>query len=426
MICNIEIFIDGRWQPAAEFKCSEGHDAAGHRGAGIFSYSPEFIIEHNLGHPEHQASVQYPVDFNYHVLDNWPAFLLDLMPSGAARRTVLSELNIPLADDGKVHDWEVLLQGSANPIGNLRIKQSVKRFAQNQHPGFDRQDIVDRNEDFIEYARSQGAPVSGSSGLQGDAPKFMLVEDFNGKWHANNAITDEHVKQHWIVKFPRGKDETDRQILKNEAAYYCVAEALGLHTGRLIEYENDALFIPRFDREIVDGELKYYGVESFCSAMGIAEFGAHPPLERWISTIIKYCSNPQSDVEIFMMRDIANIVMGNTDNHPRNTAFIKKHGVVSLSPLYDFAPMFLDKAGIARSCRWGKLDLSFSTDWGEVIALPVFEQIDRRSLVQRLQNFAEKLKQLPETMQKAGVDAFLIDRITVRNNEVIAKLLTIS
>lgn len=44
--------------------------------------------------------------------------------------------------------------------------------------------------------------------------------------------------------------------------------------------------------------------------------------------------------------------MGNTDNHGRNTAFIKTYESIQISPLFDFAPMVLDDSGIPRATKW--------------------------------------------------------------------------
>ena len=56
----------------------------------------------------------------------------------------------------------------------------------------------------------------------------------------------------------------------------------------------------------------------------------------------------------YLVRDVINYTIGNSDNHGRNTALIKRDGRVSLSPAYDLAPMVLDKEGIVRTTVWPK------------------------------------------------------------------------
>lgn len=65
---------------------------------------------------------------------------------------------------------------TGNPPGNLRIAGAAEE-AVVDHPGFERQEIIEKNVDFIEYAEANGALVAGASDVQGQSPKFLLVED---------------------------------------------------------------------------------------------------------------------------------------------------------------------------------------------------------------------------------------------------------
>ena len=48
-----------------------------------------------------------------------------------------------------------------------------------------------------------------------------------------------------------------------------------------------------------------------------------------------------------------NLALRNTDNHARNTAVQRLvDGSIQLTPLYDFAPMYLDPELIVRGCVW--------------------------------------------------------------------------
>lgn len=65
---------------------------------------------------------------------------------------------------------------------------------------------------------------------------------------------------------------------------------------------------------------------------------------------------------------MANLALGNKDNHARNTAVQRDYaGGVWLTPLHDFAPMFLHPDGIARRIRWVDND-GGSPDWGKVLS----------------------------------------------------------
>jgi serine/threonine-protein kinase HipA len=69
----------------------------------------------------------------------------------------------------------------------------------------------------------------------------------------------------------------------------------------------------------------------------------------------------------YIKRDVANLALGNKDNHARNTALQRDFsGGVRLTPLYDFAPMYLHPDGIARRIRWEDNDAG-SPDWARVL-----------------------------------------------------------
>ncbi len=418
MKCEIEIFIKGQWQHAASFTPEASQLNRGYRGKGLLCYEIPFVGQF-LEASEAAISCRYPVNFEHHYAEHWPPFLLDILPSGAGRRYWLQQLNLA---DGASVDWELLIKGAGNPPGNIRIANAAPPPTGN-HPGFTYQEVVERGEYFIEYAQSHGAPVSGSSGAQGDAPKFLLTQNGEGNWHADGALPDCQAAKHWLVKYPRGKQPTDYAVLRNERAYYEVARELGLRVGAPLQFDNNALFIPRFDRETSDNGVMRHGLESLCSLAGIAEFGASPSQNLLLDALARYSSCRDEDLKEFIYRDILNVAMGNTDNHPRNSAVIKTDKQVRLSPLFDFAPMILDDQGIARCCRWeGDAEEAGRPEWGRVAELLQPYGIDSKLFRKELRHFAEKIILLPKIMQRHGVDEDLIERLQPRVDNVYQSL----
>jgi serine/threonine-protein kinase HipA len=212
MFCTFEIHTQGRWLRVAQFEVRVQTEVdKGYLGSGFLTYDENYATEH-LSHTGINAlSCRYPVNYELYQDNAWPSFLLDLLPSGAGRRHWLNQLSLI---DGPKADWPLLLKGASNPPGNIRIAEAVHSLPTNPHVGFDYTDILKRKEGFMEYAQTHGAPVTGSTGAQGDAPKFLLAEDCQGKWHAEGALADELTARHWLVKFPRGKEKSDRKILK--------------------------------------------------------------------------------------------------------------------------------------------------------------------------------------------------------------------
>lgn len=419
MIATIQIFQHGQWRTAGMFTTDRRAIARGIAGGGLFEYDIDYAVEHQ-GDDAARVSLPYPVTFELHRSDRWPAFLLDVMPTGAGRRVWLRRLGLR---DSTSADWELLEQGAGNPPGNLRVAEAVIPPA-GTHRGFTREEIVEKNADFIEYAEERGAVVAGATDVQGDAPKFLLARDRNRRWHPDGALGDGDVLDCWLIKFPRGKSEADRTVLRNEAPYLEVARRFGLHIGAPLQFEGDALFIPRFDRTVGPAGLERHGLETLSAAAGIAEFGKRGDHGRFCAVIARFAADPQTEVIEYVRRDILNAALRNTDNHGRNSAFLKcSDGTVRLSPLYDFAPMFLDPEGIPRSSRWAaELETEIGRPvWGKVAeSLAAF--VDAKQLRSLLARDAESVAGLPETMRTCGVEEAVIDKVAHRCAEVAEDL----
>lgn len=420
MAATLEIYRGGAWRPAATLMPVD--ERAGLGGACRFEYLLEYAVDYAA--PDLSAaaglSCRFPADFQQHRLEYWPPFVLDLLPSGYGRRQWLEQLELT---DGPAADWPLLLRGTAYPPGNIRVAEAVAAklpdtlvptasgdvVAMKDHPGFARADVIERDEAFVEYAFQHGIYAAGASDVQGVAPKLLLVQDYGGAWHAEGRLADEDVQSHWLVKRPRGDRRADRKVLRNEAAYMRVADRLGLDVYAELEWEDDNLFVPRFDRSVRDGGVERYGMESLYSAAGVAEYGARVPHEALCDAIEAYCTEPEADLLEYIKRDVLNVVLGNKDNHGRNTALLRHEtGVVRLAPLFDFAPMYLDPEGIARVCRWsGDAETAGEPEWGRVLALFADKETALRAA---LRNFGQLLQQLPDIMRDSGVDDDVIEQ----------------
>lgn len=418
-LATIETYRGGRWQPAAVL--TPENPSQGYRGPADFEYRIEYAADY--AGPETAAaaglSCRYPVDFDLHRDAHWPAFVLDMLPTGFGRWQWLKHLELA---DGPSADWPLLLHGTAFPPGNLRVAEAVaarrpdtrvpttegERVPMREHPGFTREAVIARSEAFVEYAYQHGIYAAGGSDVQGVAPKLLLTQDRDGAWHAEGRLPDGAVARHWLVKRPRGHTEADRKVLRNEAAYMRVAGALGLHTYGELTWENDWLFIPRFDRIVRDGALQRLGMESLASLANVAEYGSNIPHDILCQGIIRYCSEPATDLLEYIKRDILNVVMGNKDNHARNTVVLRdEDGDVRLSPLFDFAPMYLDPEGIARVCRWGgDAEEGGVPNWAVIVAR-YRDYLD--DPVPALRAFGKEIERLPETMREHGVDDDIIE-----------------
>ena len=413
MKADLQINIDGTWLSIATYERTPA--------GGWLEYEPGYVIDQKDS-PHNRAGLLYPVNFDLYECPRLPAFLVDIIPAGAGRRVWLRRLG--RSDDGSADlDWDLLLTGSGNPPGNIRVRQALVEPPEQSHPGFSMEEIVSKKSDFIEYAEERGAVVAGATDISGDAPKFMVVRDQAGRWHPDGSLPPEKVVDSWIVKFPRGKTDRDRLILRNEAPYYEVARWFGVRTGAQLTYRDDCLFIPRFDREPVDGTLLYHGLETVCSIAGIAEYGRRGCHFSFCSALARVAADPSGEVLEYLKRDILNTALRNVDNHGRNTAVIKKRGTaVGLSPLFDFAPMSLDPDGIPRASLWSGAESTIGRpDWGAV-ARGVGEFIDVGTTIRFLALQSTRVARLPAILQQVGVESDVLREVSRRCEEIAADL----
>lgn len=422
MNCTLEIHHHGQWHTAALFEPDQTAYQLGYRSAGRLSYDIAYAGKHLQGGISQGLSCRYPVGFEIHREQRWPAFLLDILPAGAGRRFWLQRLQ---QSDGATADWSLLINGGGNPIGNLRVKEAAARLAVDaaDHSGFAYEDVVQRRDDFIEYAWQHGASVAGSSGAQGDAPKFLLTQDQQQRWHGDGALPDSACQKHWLVKFPKSSRLADLRVLRNEAAYYEVARWFGLRTGKALHLQNDALFVPRFDRVVEQTSVTRVGVESLTSLAGVSDFGAAISQNDYCLAIARHTTAPQQELLEFVRRDVLNTSLGNTDNHGRNTSVMRyMDDQVLLSPLYDFAPMMLDPQGIARISRWQDEEEQGRPHWRMLTDYLCDLGCSRSDVLVMWGELVQKVPQLPEVMEQSGVDAELIAQLGPRITQVTKRL----
>ncbi|MBX3232663.1 MAG: HipA domain-containing protein [Labilithrix sp.] len=400
------------------------------------------------------VSSRFPTTFEEYVEPTWPAFLLDLIPSGHARRFWERELGLPNTEgpqkrppqrsrsdpsakrEGRVwgggvggeapdveNDWSVLVRGAGNPPGNVRVASAAEVAPLGEHPGFERGEILERRDAFIEYARSRGASVAGGSGAAGDAPKFLLREDDRGRWHADGALDDARTRASWLVKFPRSAASDDRLVLEAEAPYARVASRFGVRVAAGLTWERDCLFVPRFDRRReADGSLGRLGLESLYSLAGVAAFGAPTSKDVFARALARCATDPRAELRELLLRDVLDVALGNTDNHGRNTSVLKEpRGPTRLSPLYDFAPMILDVQGIARVSRWDAEREGYP-EWGAVADSLAVHGLEPAPTKAWLRALAPRVAALPDMMRDEGVPARVIHVLTERVARVARSL----
>jgi serine/threonine-protein kinase HipA len=409
---DFDLHMAGAWHPCAQAQLLD-EAAASRRGAVRLSYEADYAIAHLDARDLRAVTVRAPVDLGVRDLPHWPSFLIDLLPQGAARK------RIERFESGPLSEWALLARGAINPVGNIRVRPAAPRV-QPAHRGFSLQDMVVRGDEFVDHAHEMGATVAGATDTQGEAPKFWVAEDEDGRWHPDSGALRFPIRRHALLKFPVPEAGARAQdILRHEAAYQRIAQQLGLRvTESLPTFVDGALLIPRFDRRYENGTEVRLGVESLYSIAGILDSATTSLSHHDALIALADCATDfETELLEYVRRDLLNLALGNRDNHGRNTAVLKEtDGSIRLAPLYDFGPSFLDARAIARVIRW-EGETPGATDWNRVLEnlATRFEEggvapVNWPQLTDHVRQFSDCLRTLPKLMANCAVDARIVEQ----------------
>lgn len=365
--CTIQLFADRHWHDVAEVSLL-ADEAQGWRTPTHTGYSVEWALDHQGKLDAYALSSQYPVSLITFMQGNWPVFLFDLLPQGYGRGELLRQLGVPETMEARA-EWQLLLAGAGNPIGHLRVKEAAHWLSAQPSliRGFSHDEVAQRSDHFIEYLSTHGLFVAGSSGVQGEWPKILMTRARDGLLYLDHTVEDADAVEHFIVKFGRGANPRLALILAHEAPYMSIAQRLGLRVFAPLVLRERALFIPRFDRRVAATGVIRLAQESIAAMLEVSGFDTTPSHDDAVRRLMQVASDPQQEVLEYLKRDVANLAFGNKDNHARNTALQRDfEGRIALTPLFDFAPMYLHPDGIARRMRWVGNDGS-APDWGRVL-----------------------------------------------------------
>lgn len=404
--CTIQAFFDNDWRDIASVTLSEPMNQ-GWQAATYTGYETSHAFENMARRDVAALSWSFPVGLEPIKMDTWPAFLLDLLPQGFGRRELLKQLGQSETARGDA-DWTLLNAGAGNPVGHLRIKEArtwLDERVKSDLQGFTFDEVAARGESFTEYLAQHGLLAAGSSGVQGEWPKILLTQGHDGLLYLDHALADHDAAAHFLVKFARGANQALSNILRLEAPYMQFARHLGLKVHADLELRDRALFIPRFDRRVTNGRVERLAQESLAALCDMSGFGVAPSHNVACSRLVAATTNPEAELIEYLKRDIANVALGNKDNHARNTALQRgDDGVITLTPVFDFAPMALHPDGIARRMRW-ESDDGGSPRWASIVQQAIQATgIGAAPIVEALREMAAPMQDLLQFAQHVGID----------------------
>jgi len=426
--CTLQLHAAGAWHDVASVSLL-GPEVEGWKATTYAGYDVDWAFAHAGATDAHAMCAGWPVGLEPLQSPHWPVFVIDMLPQGYGRQELLRRIGqAPTA--GIAADWKLLLAGAGNPIGNLRVKEAADWLATQSSTlrGFTDDEVAERGDEFAEYLATHGLFVAGSSGVQGEWPKVLLTRAEDGLLYLDHTLPDARAVEHFIVKFGRGQDTQLASILRHEAPYMDIAQHLGLRVHAPLALRRRALFIPRFDRVAQSGVVTRLAQESIATLTGLPGFEAVPSHDQVCEALIRRCTDPQAEVLEYIKRDVANLALLNKDNHARNTAVRRDFaGRTALTPLYDFAPMYLHPDGIARRIRWEGND-DGQPDWSRVLervcelaaqAQRTIEGrrkkgpplLEREALVAGLKAMEPGLRQVAEQGEAMGVEFGVLNHL---------------
>ena len=146
----------------------------------------------------------------------------------------------------------------------------------------------------------------------------------------------------WLAKFNCATDRWNNARV--EHAMLRLADTCGLRVANShIESigDRDVLFVKRFDREAVEGGYRRARLLSALTLLGAGDtFGDR---DRWSYPLLaeelrRVSARPTEDAQELFRRMAFNALISNSDDHPRNHAFIALAEDWQLSPAYDLTP----------------------------------------------------------------------------------------
>lgn len=432
MKLTLQIQQQNLWRDAASIELPE--PSRGRAGRLVLEYLQDYAINFMGETGIVAASVTAPVELmRPYSYERWPAFIEDIMPMGAGRRHWVARLGL---DGLPAHEQDatLLAQAAIAPVGNLRIKEAVPQKVDyvNGDYRFTVDDVVERQHDFLEYAQDMGAVSGGATGATGEAPKLLLRQTADQQiWIDTWQDEAENTDAQYLVKFPRGRrTERDADILRAEYHYYQELVAMGFNTipteeMKLLEgSQSPSLWLPRFDVTERSGKLGLESVYALLNKPAGTELN-HIDTLRTLSEVFRPAV-PEFDIPAFIIewlcRDLLNIAFGNSDNHGRNTAFLKTAQGIELAPIYDFAPMKADHETVVRTTKWGQpLERGGDYDWQGIVQA-VDGLVDADAAFAALQDTAQKLVGLKARLKQRGVPSSIVEMPNIGFGELEAKL----
>ena len=203
------------------------------------------------------------------------------------------------------------------------------------------------------------------AGVQGKIALTRMADGRLGLPRAGSGAPTTH-----ILKVPRAAAMTS--VVREHLAMAVMARVQGHPVAQTrIEGEGDlrGLLVTRFDRETNGQDIRRLHQEDFCQALGLGhqlkyerngvegrQFNA-----KAIGQLLGKTATPGATRQAFFELTLANMLLGNSDNHAKNHAFLYRGTKPDLAPAYDIDPVLLDDVNHEMSFSLGSARIGEDT-----------------------------------------------------------------
>lgn len=248
---------------------------------------------------------------------------------------------------------EYLLAYSGTGVGCLRFslsRNSVKlRHHQNKLEDLSR--IITAKNEILsagDLSEASTTVLSKGIGIGGARPKSVVtIDDVD-----------------YIAKFQSQDDKFNHVIVENATMNLLQKITDNVAQTRILKCRGeDVLLVKRFDLEYGRPKHHFLSGHSVLNMNKVTESMAADNFSYGFLAefLMKYGAEPERDATELFKRMVFNVLIGNTDDHPRNHAFLYsfKDGGWRLSPAFDVLPISSSKQhglGIGIRGREGSID----------------------------------------------------------------------
>ena len=255
--------------------------------------------------------------------------LRDGGPDSWGQRVILAQHAGPLTGAGDVSELSLLaylLESGSDRIGGLDFQGSASEYVPRTSSSATLEQLMAAAAD-LEAGRMLPSPLAEAltrgTSIGGARPKVLLTD-------AGRSL---------IAKFSSTTDI--RPVVKAEGVAMELARRAGLNVApaQVIGVAGkDVLLVERFDRP-GGGQRRH--LVSALTILGLDEFtGARYGSYALLADHIRQSfTDPAATLRELFSRIVFSILVGNTDDHPRNhAAFVNADGSLTLTPAYDICP----------------------------------------------------------------------------------------